>query len=423
MGGIFLGNKLFEAHACSESGTSFSAKWPALTARPGPLYQKEGDVRTDFTRDYTRILHCCAFRRLKHKTQVFFNINNDHVCTRMEHVFHVDSVSNTIADALGLNTDLTRAIALGHDLGHAPFGHQGESILNKLSQEHCQTSFWHEKNGLRVVDHLELLADLQNVSRNLNLTYAVRDGIISHCGEITSQSIFPRDELIDLATIQEANQYSPATWEACVVKMADKIAYIGRDLEDAERLGFFSDEEKEFLQNMARATGQGAINTTAIMHNLIIDICASSTPKNGICLSAEAHEQLKEVSAFSTRTIYNHPRLEPFKKYASLVLNQIFSFLFEQYYKEDTLPRLLKVNQGNSKLAASFVKWISSYCDPDFIKSSIAEPHLRAPEHLANEKIYGCLGSQALYAQAILDYISGMTDRYAIEAFDELITL
>ena len=416
-------SKLFEAHACREMGTSFSSKWPALVARPGTLYKKEGDIRTAFNRDYTRILHCCAFRRLKHKTQVFFNINNDHVCTRMEHVFHVDSVSSTIADALGLNTDLTRAIALGHDLGHAPFGHQGESILNELSQTYCHTSFWHEKNGLRVVDHLELLADLQNVSRNLDLTYAVRDGIISHCGERNITSISPREYLIDLATIQEANQYSPATWEACVVKMADKIAYIGRDLEDAERLGFFSEQDKAFLQDMARATGQDAINTTAIMHNLIIDICASSTPKSGICLSAEAHAQLKEVSAFSTRTIYNHLRLDPFKKYAALVLNQIFSFLFEQYQPADLLPHLLAVNQGKSKLAASFVTWVSSYCDPVFIKDTLKEPFLRAPEHLANEKIYGCLDSPALYAQAIVDYLSGMTDRYAIEAFDELITL
>lgn len=133
--------------------------WGKLIERETELYDRDDDVRSPFARDYTRILHSMAYRRLKHKTQVFFNIDNDHVCTRMEHVAHVESVSNTIAKTLGLNPELTKAIAIGHDLGHAPFGHQGEIIIKKLSKKHLKTDFWHEKNGLRFVDKVELLSD------------------------------------------------------------------------------------------------------------------------------------------------------------------------------------------------------------------------------------------------------------------------
>ena len=161
-----------------------NANWEKLIARPSALYNRADDVRSPFARDYTRILHSTAYRRLKHKTQVFYNIDNDHICTRMEHVAHVESVSSTIASNLGLNTELTKAIAMGHDLGHAPFGHHGETILTKLCQNYISKDmkFWHEKNGLYFVDKVELLADNYNDYKNLDLTYAVRDGIISHCG-------------------------------------------------------------------------------------------------------------------------------------------------------------------------------------------------------------------------------------------------
>ena len=137
-------------------------KWLSLIERQTKLYDRPDDVRSPFARDYTRILHSMAYRRLKHKTQVFFNIDNDHICTRMEHVAHVESVSSTIAKTLGLNTELTKAIAIGHDLGHAPFGHQGETIIKELSQKYLGKNFWHEQNGLRFVDLVELLEDNYN---------------------------------------------------------------------------------------------------------------------------------------------------------------------------------------------------------------------------------------------------------------------
>ena len=171
---------LFQAYASSETNPN----WKKQIERQQELYKREYDIRSEYERDYTRILHSLAYRRLKHKTQVFFNIDNDHICTRMEHVQHVESVSCTIAKYLGLNVDLTRAIAMGHDLGHAPFGHEGEVELTAIRNEYGFDDFWHERNSLRMVDNIELLQDNQKNYRNLNLTYAVRDGIISHCGEV-----------------------------------------------------------------------------------------------------------------------------------------------------------------------------------------------------------------------------------------------
>lgn len=163
--------------------------WERFISRQDKLYSRADDIRSPFARDYTRILHSMAYRRLKHKTQVFFNINNDHICTRMEHVSHVESVSSTIARFLGLNEELTKAISIGHDLGHAPFGHQGETIIKELTTKYLNQNFWHEKNGLRFVDKIELLEDNYKINKNLNLTYAVRDGIISHCGEVNQNGL------------------------------------------------------------------------------------------------------------------------------------------------------------------------------------------------------------------------------------------
>lgn len=118
-----------------------NSNWDILTSRTCELYSRRDEIRSPFARDYTRILHSTAYRRLKHKTQVFFNIANDHICTRMEHVAHVDSVSQTIAKSLGLNDELTKAIAMGHDLGHAPFGHQGEVVISDLSQKYLGERF------------------------------------------------------------------------------------------------------------------------------------------------------------------------------------------------------------------------------------------------------------------------------------------
>lgn len=145
----------FVNYAANENNTN----WNNIISRSKMLYARNNDIRSEFERDYTRIIHSTAYRRLKHKTQVFFMPQNDHICTRIEHVTHVESISYTIAKYLGLNTELTRAIATAHDIGHSPFGHRGEKILSEISKRDIGENFWHEKNGLDRVEKIELLED------------------------------------------------------------------------------------------------------------------------------------------------------------------------------------------------------------------------------------------------------------------------
>jgi len=394
--------------------------WEKLTRRRDVLYNKPNDCRDPFERDYTRILHSLAYRRLKHKTQVFFNIENDHICTRMEHVSHVESVGTTIAKDLGLNVELTRAIAMGHDLGHAPFGHQGERELSAIMQKYLGKSFFHERNGLRFVDDIELLEDDYRVLRNLDLTYAVRDGIISHCGELDVNGLKPRTEFIDLQKeFLSVGQFEPVTWEGCVVKLSDKIAYVGRDIEDAIRLKFLTKENINALTDMARAYDKMAINTTVIIHNMIYDVCKNSSPDRGITLSDEFFAQLNEIKEFNYKYIYRNKRLEPFTQYAKVVINQLFEVLLDCYRGEDTIRELRSRVDIYPELMTAFADWISKFCEQEL--SFFDNTNERTVKCL-NKKIYGNLETEELYVQAIIDFISGMSDNYCIRLFNELIT-
>lgn len=408
--------KKFEEVAANEKNPN----WEKLTERESAIYRKTNDIRSQFTRDYTRVLHSLAYRRLKHKTQVFFNAaGNDHICTRIEHVMHVESVSNTIAKYLGLNEELTRAIAMSHDLGHAPFGHEGERILSGLCSTYLNgKKFWHEQNGVYFVDNIELLEDNHKVFRNLNLTYAVRDGIISHCGELDQNAIKPRSELFDLTNFTKPGEYQAATWEGCVVKLADKIAYLGRDIEDATRLGYIEEEQKKILEEMAKRNHQEPVNTTVIMHNMIIDLCYNSNVEDGLCLSAEMSQLLNEIKKFNYQYIYGNSRLEPFKRYSKLVIEEIFENLLAFYQGEDTILSLDKGENHKKQFVCDFKKWLAQYIETDLSRFSWASD---MKEKCCNKKIYGTLEKKEQYIQAIIDFISGMTDIYAIKSFNELL--
>ena len=275
-------------------------KWNNLIHREKEIYKRENDLRSDFERDYNRILHSNAYKRMKHKTQVFFSPTSDHICTRMEHVSHVDSISYTISNTLGLNTELTKAISIGHDLGHAPFGHQGERILSEISKKYIGDSFWHEKNGVNIVDNIELLEDCNSNFENMNLTYAVRDGIISHCGEIDENCIKPRNGYIDLNNYTYPNQYSPYTWEGCVVKISDKISYLGRDIEDAITLGIV--DRNEIPEFPRKILGD---NNRQIVDTLIKDVIVNSFDKPYLSFSQEVFEALMELQNWNFEKIYN----------------------------------------------------------------------------------------------------------------------
>lgn len=404
-------------------------------SRQFDMYTTKGDMRSQFERDYTRILHSNSFRRMKHKTQVFFNVENDHICTRMEHVLHVESVSHSIAEALGLNCELTKAIALGHDLGHAPFGHFGEEILNNLavngikngnevvvaglSQEAIKVNkapyFWHERNSLRMVDKLDLLPDDNGKYRNLNLTYAVRDGIISHCGELKTINLKPRDEQIDLTKdFVRGGQFEPATWEGCAVKIADKIAYLGRDIEDAIRLEFITDKDLDILKEI---TNENIVmNTTTLMHRMIVEICEKSSPDCGIVLGEANKKLIDDVLSFNNKYIYKSPKLDAYKDYCKMILSWIFKVLVSQYDYDKTIENINVLPYHLLKM--SFLDWIYTYTDEDYIPEDKREIYNKCE----NIKIYGRLENRDVYIQAVIDYISGMTDNYAIKVFKEFIT-
>ena len=390
--------------------------WEQAVSRREDLYARKNDIRSEFARDYTRILHARSYRRLKHKTQVFFNVHNDHICTRMEHVLHVESVSSNISDALGLDTELVKAIAMGHDLGHAPFGHAGEKIISELAQKFLGETFWHEKNGIRVVDELDLINNPENLYQNLNLTYAVRDGIISHCGEVDENGLFPRDEMINLYDIEKAGQYNAFTWEGCVVKLADKIAYLGRDIEDALMLKIITYHDLASLMEIATVHGQAAINTSVIMHEFIVDLVKNSSLENGICMSEEKAALMKEIKKFNVSHIYNHKKLEPFVKYSKLILYTIFDYLMQFYNHKSTLSDIKE--NIRDVVAADFYKWLMKYCST----AIVPEEDRTICERYDNHKIYGTLEEKEVYYRAVLDYISGMTDAYAIDCFHALIS-
>jgi dGTPase len=387
-----------------------NSKWKKSVMRIHDLSLRKNDIRTDFERDYNRILHCAAYRRLKHKTQVFYATRNDLICTRIEHVNHVNSVSYTIAKFLGLNTGLTTAIALGHDLGHAPFGHSGEKILNSIAVKVLGTSFWHEKNGLRVVDKIETLENSEGKEKNLNLTYAVRDGIVSHCGEVNEKALFPRENSFDLEKITKPNEYPPYTWEGCVVKIADKISYLGRDIEDALRLDILSDLQLDELKKIVRVNLK-EINNTILMHDFVTDLCKNSSPARGICLSSRYLDLINHVKAFNYANIYHHKRLNNYIRFAELILHSVYDTLEDLYDGKNTLKQIDSSAVLYPELCSSFKAWLEKYSDHTNRKKNGCK--------FENEVLYHA-GNRNDHTLAIIDFMSSMTDHFAIRVFNEL---
>lgn len=405
--------KRFEAEATKEG----SLKWDNSQSRMKDISKKEFDTRTEFERDNNRIIHSNAYRRLKHKTQVFFATNKDHICTRIEHVNHVASIARTIGKNLGLNLELIEAIALGHDLGHSPFGHEGEVILAKIIDPNTKYAFWHEANSLRFIDKIETLPNYYGKHENLNLTYAVRDGIVCHCGEVDENGLKPRNEYLNLETIQKG-QVLPYTYEGCVVKISDKIAYLGRDIEDAFEYKILGKSQykqlKQIAENIMKEKKKfSEINTTSIMYEFIRDLCNNSTLETGLSFSKEGFEMMNQIKQFNYENIYFNKRLIPFKKYASLVINTIFEALQSYYDSGNTIEKLEKDKRFFPTLVEYFQEWLVKYSNIDLEK--------KFAKKYDNELIYDIF-SENDYKQAIVDFISGMTDQFAIKTFEEIIT-
>jgi len=341
--------------------------------------ERPEDVRGPYFRDQTAIIHSLAFRRLKHKTQVFFSPENDHICTRIEHSMHVASISATICKALGLDEELAHAIGLGHDLGHAPFGHAGELALNKLLNK----PFIHEVHSLRVADKLE------NYGRGLNLTFAVRDGIVSHCGEVDEQFVDVAPVPNDLNRI-DFRPISPSTWEACAVRVSDSMAYLGRDLEDAIKANLIT--RNDIPENIQKKLG---VRNSDIITNLVNDVIDWSSKNGKIGFSQEMFELLKEFKQFSRTHIYRNPKMVYWNDYSRTVLSSIYQYLNQLFntFKTDWDA------YAASKIALDnkFGKYMSSLKD-----------------------VY----EKCAYDIDIIlkDYIAGMTDNYALHCFENILT-
>jgi dGTPase len=285
-------------------------------------------LRTDFQRDRDRIIHCKSFRRLKHKTQVFLSPEGDHYRTRLTHTLEVSQIARTISRCLRLNEDLTEAIALGHDLGHTPFGHAGERVLNELTG--C---FEHNEQSLRVVEELEN-------GTGLNLTFEVRDGILNH-----------------------KKGCRPATLEGQVVNYADRIAYINHDIDDALRGGIIDHIPEECARGLGRTHGE-RINT------MIADIVKSSAGLPIVCMSP-AVEALTE---------------------------RLRQFMFDNVY----LGSSAKSEEGK---AENLIRMLYYH----FMEN----PDAMGPDARQRVEVDGV-------RQAVVDYIAGMTDRYAVKLFRDI---
>ena len=347
--------------------------------------EKSGDIRNCFERDMGRIIYSQAFRRLKHKTQVFFNPSNDHICSRLEHVIYVDYIASTIGRALNLNVDLIRAIALGHDVGHTPFGHSGErSLNNKLKEVDSKLYFEHESNGLRVLDIIEK----HNGGNGLNLTFEVRDGIISHCGEYYSErKLAPCKDKTeeDLSyLIPKKQRKGPATLEGCVVRFADKIAYVGRDIEDALRTGVIASE----FDIPAVSDVMGSSNSE-IINFLVQDIIENSMDKGCIMMSDHAGDALEHTLKDNVDKIYTTQKVRTYEKYCDVMIEGLFDAFFE------AVQNIGKAAESKSSAIRKFAEFV--YNHPDF-KAQLNTPL----------PIY------------VSDYISGMTDSFAVSCFNEI---
>lgn len=290
------------------------------------------EMRTDFQRDRDRIIYCKAFRRLKNKTQVFFSPEGDHYITRLTHTLDVAQIARSLARALALNEDLAEATALGHDLGHTPFGHSGERILNKLAP--C--GFKHNVQSVRVVDVLE------KDGMGLNLTWEVRDGILNH---------------------QKSG--SPATLEGRCVRIADKVAYINHDLDDAVRAGVLkpSDVPNDITDVLGKSSKE-RINTA------ITSVWRESYGKNSVAMGKEVEQASEALRAFMFERVY----LTEYARGEEEKAERMLSCMYEYFMKNaDKLPEM-------------FVKLLNS-CPVE---------------------------------QVVCDYISSMTDRYAIYTFNKI---
>ncbi len=329
--------------------------------------------RQNFSVDTDRILHSLAYSRYIDKTQVFYLIKNDHITHRVLHVQLVSKIARTVGRLLRLNEDLIEAIALGHDIGHTPFGHDGERFLSALCQAHKVGHCLHNIQGVR------FLQDIERKGRGWNLSLQVLDGILCHDGELHSQALNPQkgknfEKLDDEMARKEEDpsiDIRPMTLEGCVVRMADTISYIGRDIEDAIRLGLIKREDipKECSEILGDTNGK-------IVYCLVEDLIANSLDKRHVCFSREVGEALRRLKSFNHDLIYMNSKV---KEQISKV-KLMFELLFEAYLRD------LETGNEDSDIYRQFLDGMSQV-----YREKIPTPGI------------------------VRDFIAGMTDDYFLD--------
>jgi dGTPase len=330
----------------------------------------EEDYRQPFSTDVDRILHSRAYTRYIDKTQVFYLIKHDHITHRVLHVQLVSKIARSIGRFLGLNEDLIEAIALGHDIGHTPFGHDGEKFLSELCRANGIGYFRHN------VQSVQFLERVERKGKGWNLCLQTLDGILCHDGEIHNQKLKPaRDKTFETIDQEMAAKKTdpeikliPMTQEGCVVRMADTIGYIGRDIEDAIRLNMIkrSDLPAECVELLGDTTG-------TIVYNLVTDIINSSFQNIYIAFSPEVSAALERLKEFNLEHIYMNPKI----KGQTDTIKKLFGILFERF-----LDDIEKENR-TSVIFTSFLEDMS-------------------PDYIANHNS----------AEIVRDFIAGMTDQY-----------
>ena len=345
------------------------------------IKDEENDIRTPFFRDIDRIIYSLSYTRYLDKTQVFSNSENTNISKRMTHVQLVSKIARTIGRALNLNEDLIEAAALGHDLGHVPYGHVGEAILNKISLENKEGYFNHNIQSVRT------LMQIENKGYGRNLTVQVLDAIMCHNGEIPLGVYKPRKKSVDEFLQEYESSYSdksiiinmrPMTLEGCVVRISDIVGYIGRDIEDAIRVGIIN--RGDIPRHIIKYLGN---NNREIVNNVILDIINNSYEKPYISMSEEIYKAIIDLKKYNYEKIYlkanNSKQLIKYEK--------MFRKLFNSYLND--------LNQKNKK-------------------SPIYKVFLNYKDDIYHDNTN---------ARIVIDFIAGMTDDYFNREYDRLINV
>ena len=340
------------------------------------LNSEEDDFRPSFYRDIDRILYSLAYTRYLDKTQVFTHGENDHLSRRMTHVQFVSKIARTIGRALNLNEDLIEAASLGHDLGHTPFGHVGEDILNKISLENNEGYFNHNIQSVR------LLTSIENYGKGLNISIPVLDAIMCHNGEFANKEYYPRKKTIEEFFDEYKESYhnkellkklKPMTLEGCVVRISDLIAYLGRDIEDAVRLHIINfDDIPASITNTLGKSNREIVNT------IILDIIKNSMNKNYIKFSDNIFKSIVNLKKYNYENIYS----KAYTKEELVNIEKMFRDLFNKF-----------LNDLNNKNTDSiiFSSFLNNMCDEY--------------KNNTNERI-------------VIDYLAGMTDDYIKKQYE-----